>query len=143
MGTQIALIKHNKPLQPGMFIYRASDKVIATPQQVLQEIVSITEINYRDIMGQSRKLDIVKARFLACYFLYDWCGLTFKKIAQFLRYDNHTSIMHARTYIIEQCEINNKHVKASVFRIEERLQQKYVKVQREDEHISKIQLKQL
>lgn len=107
-----------------------SDKVVPEPIDVLAIVSMTTNINSELIKGDSRLDSIVQPRFLAAYFMYEWCGFTNKQVATYLGYDDHSSIVHARQTVVDMLSINDRYFKTHADKIERVLKNLYKKYER-------------
>jgi chromosomal replication initiation ATPase DnaA len=76
-------------------------------KQTIIEIVSeLTEVSVKDIIGNSRKANIVKARHLSMH-AYRWhSDLSLQKIAALHGKDNHATVIWADTQISGYCKVD-------------------------------------
>jgi len=68
-----------------------------TPENILEKICKILDVNISDIKSNSRKREIVRARQKAVYILRNNCHLSYMQIAKTLGNKDHSSIMYAET----------------------------------------------
>lgn len=78
-----------------------------TPAQIIETISRITDVSISDILGRSRKKEIVKARQLCAYFIWKYLGrkrefgfeftkegLVYREIGEIIGYEKHATVFH-------------------------------------------------
>ena len=66
------------------------------PEEMLfRRVGKYLNISGDRIRSRNRNKALVFARHLFCYFAYIYTDMTQEKIAEFLGYDNHTTVLHA------------------------------------------------
>jgi len=78
-------------------------------KQTIIEIVSqLTEVSVKDIIGNSRKANIVKARHLSMH-AYRWhSDLSLQKIAALHGKENHATVICADTQVSGYCKVDKE-----------------------------------
>jgi chromosomal replication initiation ATPase DnaA len=128
---QLPLIKQQQYLMPAMSIYRAGNR-LATPYDILQVVSLVTRASVSDIKGDSRKEEIVLPRFYACYFLYQYCNVSKSAIKRYLKYDNHTSVMHAIKEVNNWIHIRDSRMLPTIENINNILSKTYSVIERKN-----------
>ncbi len=76
------------------------------PIQLISLVAKQFEFKNKDIVGKSRKAELVEARHVAIYLLRDELGLQLTKIGELMGGRDHTTIMHADEKIRQEFETN-------------------------------------
>jgi chromosomal replication initiation ATPase DnaA len=77
--------------------------LLTTPQ--LQSIIcSVCEVDWQQIISESRKAPIIIARHLYCYYAFTMQRKTLWQIAMILQRTDHSTIIHARDKVIRMIE---------------------------------------
>lgn len=79
-----------------------------TTKQIIEAIGRFYNIEIKDLIGQSRKKDLVRPRQIAMYLLRDEINLSFPTIGQELGGRDHTTAIHACNKIMAELEINER-----------------------------------
>ena len=115
--TTLPLIKRRCNPIAYFRVKRYGKKTIPTLEEVLLIVCAVTNQSADLIKGDNRHKDIVQPRFLAIHFMYEWCKSTNKSITRFLKYDNHTSIIHARQTVADLLSVNDAYMKYNAEKI--------------------------
>lgn len=91
-----------------------------TPKQVVAAVAQFYDISLEDIIGTSRKKELVEPRQMAMYVLREELHSSFPAIGQELGGRDHTTAMHACTKIAHQIETDEK-TKQDLVLIKQRL----------------------
>lgn len=78
------------------------------PIQVISMVAKQFELKNKDIVGKSRKAELVLPRHIAIYLLRDDLKLQLTKIGELMGGRDHTTIMHAADKIKHEVEVNNE-----------------------------------
>ena len=92
---------------------------------ILYAVSTVTGISYEDITSAKRSREIVIARHMAIWFLYQK-GLTFQKIGKLIGNRDHSTIVCARDRIKNYLEIKDTLVVATYNAITEFLKKKEI-----------------
>lgn len=65
------------------------------PLKVISTVAKYFDYRNKDLLGASRKADLVEARHIAMYLLRDSLGLQFAKVGELMGGRDHTTVMHA------------------------------------------------
>lgn len=65
------------------------------PQEVISLIAKEFDLKNKEIVGSSRKAELVRARHLAMYILRKEMGLTLHQVAELMGRSDHTTVLHA------------------------------------------------
>lgn len=79
-----------------------------TPKQVLATVATFYDITLDDLVGQSRKKELVFPRQIVMYLLREEAQFSFPSIGHELGGRDHTTAMHACTKIGKEVEMNEK-----------------------------------
>ena len=99
---------HNMNLQPTFKIYRSKVKPIlllsnsAVEKRIINVIETITDLKFVNFMNESRKRELVFARHLYAYLMYNFTSLSLNHIGRKVkpkRIDAHDNIIHSRSVI--------------------------------------------
>lgn len=78
--------------------------------EVFNNVVSVSGINSRLLLGQNRKAEIVVWRHIGMYIMYRLNSFTLSEIGKYWGNRNHTSILHAKQSIQGYIDINDSFV---------------------------------
>ena len=78
--------------------------------EVFNNVVSVSGINSRLLLGQNRKAEIVVWRHIGMYIMYRLGSFTFSEIGRYWGNRNHSSILHAKESIQGYIDINDSFV---------------------------------
>jgi chromosomal replication initiator protein len=81
---------------------------LSTPQKILEAVANFYNINVADLIGQSRKKELVGPRQVAMYLLRTKVNASFPAIGHELGSRDHTTAMHACTKITAALLTDNK-----------------------------------
>lgn len=76
------------------------------PIQLISLVAKHFDFKNKDLLGKSRKADLVLARHIAIFLLRDDLGLQLTKVGELMGGRDHTTIMHAADKIKEEAETN-------------------------------------
>lgn len=76
------------------------------PIQLISLVAKYFDFKNKDIVGKSRKAELVEARHVAIFLLRDELGLQLTKIGELMGGRDHTTIMHAEEKIRQEIETN-------------------------------------
>ena len=65
------------------------------PQEIISLIAKQFEFKNKDILGSSRKAELVRARHVAMYILRSEMGMTLQEVARIMGRSDHTTVLHA------------------------------------------------
>ena len=85
-----------------------NEKVNATPKQVLNEVCKFYKLTKGDILGNSRKKNVVWPRQVVMYFLRNKLNLALILIGDFLSGKDHTTIMYGVSRVEEQIKSDSQ-----------------------------------
>lgn len=91
------------------------------PIKIISTVAKYFDYKNKELLGSSRKADLVEARHIAMYLLRDTLGLQFAKVGEIMGGRDHTTVMHAvekmESEIKEKTELRRKvmAVKQSLF----------------------------
>ncbi len=91
-----------------------------TPKQLIQTVATFFDLSIEDLVGASRKKELVEPRQIAMYLLREELRSSFPAIGNELGGRDHTTAMHACTKITKQIEKDEK-TKQDVSLIKQRL----------------------
>jgi len=86
-------------------ILNKSSKYIS-PKEVIKKIVSFYDLSESDVLGRSRKKELVKPRQIVMYFLREELQYSYTSIAEKLGNRDHTTVIHACKKISSEIEKN-------------------------------------
>ncbi|EKD80321.1 MAG: hypothetical protein ACD_40C00139G0004 [uncultured bacterium] len=90
------------------------------PQEVISLIAKMFDYKNKDLLGTSRKADLVRARHIAIFVLRKEMDMTLEKVAEMMGNRDHTTIMHAVDKIDKEFAINQL-VREQVMRVKSAL----------------------
>ncbi len=79
-----------------------------TPQSVISAVTSYYRISKADLVGKSKKKEIVTPRQICCYLMCELLSLPLIAIGKELGGRDHTTILYSRDKIDEMCHVNDK-----------------------------------
>lgn len=79
-----------------------------TPKQLINIVASYYDVSFEDLIGISRKSELVLPRQITMYLLREDLKISYPHIGQELGGRDHTTAMHACTKIIREIEANEK-----------------------------------
>ncbi|MDE7181670.1 MAG: chromosomal replication initiator protein DnaA [Clostridia bacterium] len=79
-----------------------------TSESVISAVTSFYRINKEDIVGKSKKKEIVIPRQICCYLMCELLSLPLISIGKELGGRDHTTILYSRDKIDEMCRVNDK-----------------------------------
>ncbi len=79
-----------------------------TPESVITAVTNYYRINKNDLLGKSKKKEVVIPRQICCYLLCDILFLPLKTIGEVLGGRDHTTILYSRNKVEELCRVNEK-----------------------------------
>lgn len=77
------------------------------PIQLISAVAKHFDFKNKDIVGKSRRADLVLARHIAIYLLRGELGLQLTKVGELMGGRDHTTIMHAEDKIKQEIDVNN------------------------------------
>lgn len=97
----------------------ATDKKLR-PQEVISLIAKQFEFKNKDIVGSSRKAELVRARHIAMYILREEMGLTLQQVARLMGRSDHTTVLHAVDKVSREFMINQE-LREQVMKVKQEL----------------------
>ena len=79
-----------------------------TPENVLTAVAGYYRISKQDILGKSKKKELVIPRQICCYLMCELLSLTLISIGKVLGGRDHTTILYSRDKVDEMCRVNDK-----------------------------------
>lgn len=79
-----------------------------TAESVLAAVTAYYRLSKADIVGKSKKKEIVIPRQICCYLMYDLLSLPLSAIGKQLGGRDHTTILYSRDKVEEMCRVNDK-----------------------------------
>lgn len=104
---------HEKPISvalAGMALNEAvsdNGKEEITPDNIISAVTSFYRISKDDLLGKSKKREIVIPRQVCCYLMLELLTLPLSSVGKILGRD-HTTMMYSRDKVEEMCRINDK-----------------------------------
>ena len=89
-------------------IRQEKEKKRLRPIQLISLVAKYFDFKNKDIVGQSRKAELVEARHIAIFLLRDELGLQLTKIGEMMGGRDHTTVMHAEEKIRREFEIDQQ-----------------------------------
>ena len=80
-----------------------------TVEEIIRKVSSLTNIKESDIVGQTRRAEIVEARQISIYLCRDMLGSSLASIGMHFSGRDHTTVLHA-CRVIEEKRKNNKRI---------------------------------
>ncbi len=90
------------------------------PQEVISLIAKQFEFKNKDLVGASRKAELVRARHVAMYILRVEMGLTLQQVASLMGRSDHTTVLHAVDKVEKEFMINLE-TREQVMRVKQQL----------------------
>lgn len=106
----ISLELAQKALQQSV-VSEGEEKEDVTQESILSAVCSYYKIRKDDLLGKSRKAELVKARQFAAYLIHDLLALPLVTIGNILGGRDHTTIMYARDKVEENVKLNERWAK--------------------------------
>ena len=86
-----------------------------TPKEIIESVAKFYDISYKDIIGSSRKKELVWPRQIAIYLIREELNTSYPTIGQELGGRDHTTAMHAFSKIEKEIkERENERVKQEI-----------------------------
>lgn len=85
-----------------------SDKEEITPLSVINAVTGYYKISRQDLIGKSKKKEIVIPRQICCYLMCELLSLPLISIGNELGGRDHTTILYSRDKVDEMCRVNDK-----------------------------------
>lgn len=79
-----------------------------TPESVLNAVCAYYRISKNDLVGKSKKKEIVIPRQICCYLMCELLSLPLISIGKVLGGRDHTTILYSRDKVDEMCRVNDK-----------------------------------
>ena len=79
-----------------------------TPENVLTAVAGYYRISKQDILGKSKKKELVIPRQICCYLMCELLSLRLISIGKVLGGRDHTTILYSRDKVDEMCRVNDK-----------------------------------
>jgi chromosomal replication initiator protein len=79
-----------------------------TPDSILSAIASFYHIAKTDIIGKSKKKEVVIPRQVCCYLMCELLSIPLMSIGKVLGGRDHTTILYSRDKVDEMCRVNDK-----------------------------------
>jgi chromosomal replication initiator protein len=79
-----------------------------TPDSILSAIASFYHISKNDIIGKSKKKEVVIPRQVCCYLMCELLSIPLMSIGKVLGGRDHTTILYSRDKVDEMCRVNDK-----------------------------------
>jgi len=90
------------------------------PIKIISTVAKYFDFKNKELLGSSRKADLVVARHIAMYLLRDSLGLQLTKVGEIMGGRDHTTVMHA----VEKMEaevLNNSDIRRKVMAVKQAL----------------------
>lgn len=88
---------------------------------IIKLVCDTTGEPYDKILKRGRKTEVVVTRQLICFYAKQYCGLSHKRIANGLGYDDHTTSIHSIQNIKDLIESGDSYVTSLVSKINQQL----------------------
>ena len=85
-----------------------SGKEEITPLSVINAVTGYYKISRQDLIGKSKKKEIVIPRQICCYLMCELLSLPLISIGNELGGRDHTTILYSRDKVDEMCRVNDK-----------------------------------
>ncbi len=85
-----------------------SGKEEITPQSIITALTGYYRITKNDLLGKSKKKEIVIPRQICCYLMCELLSLPLVSIGKELGGRDHTTILYSRDKVDEMCRVNDK-----------------------------------
>lgn len=79
-----------------------------TPESIISAVTSFYRLNKNDVVGKSKKKEIVIPRQICCYLMCELLSLPLISIGKELGGRDHTTILYSRDKVEEMCRVNDK-----------------------------------
>lgn len=79
-----------------------------TPESVISAVMGYYRISRNDLVGKSKKKEIVIPRQICCYLMCELLSLPLISIGKVLGGRDHTTILYSRDKVDEMCRVNDK-----------------------------------
>lgn len=89
-------------------ITQQSKKGVVTAKQIIREVSEFYDVNIDDILGSSRKKELVNPRQLIMYLIREETSSSFPNIGAEVGGRDHTTVMHACKKIAQDLNVNDK-----------------------------------
>jgi chromosomal replication initiator protein len=76
------------------------------PQELISLVAKTYEYKNKELLGNSRKANLVQARHVAMFLLREEMGLTLQNVAELMGGRDHTTVMHAVEKVKKEFEVN-------------------------------------
>ena len=90
------------------------------PQEVISLVAKHFDLKNKQVVGKSRKSELVKARHITMYLLREEMGMTLQRIAKLIGDRDHTTVMHAVEKIEEEM-IDNRLLRSDVMEMKQKI----------------------
>jgi len=90
------------------------------PQQLISLIAKQFDYKNKDVLGKSRKADLVRARHITMYLLREEMGLTLQRVAQLMGGRDHTTVMHAVEKMEKEFGVNQE-IREQIMRVKQEI----------------------
>jgi chromosomal replication initiator protein len=91
------------------------------PNEIIKAVADFYEISITDLIGRSRKQEIVEPRQISCYLLRNMLSLSYPYIGEKLGKRDHTTAIHAFEKISKQI-INDQNLNQKIISIKDRIE---------------------
>ncbi len=79
-----------------------------TPESILSAVTSFYHVSRTDLVGKSKKKDVVIPRQICCYLMCELLTLPLISIGKVLGGRDHTTVLYSRDKVEEMCAVNDK-----------------------------------
>lgn len=90
------------------------------PQEVISLVAKHYDLKNKQVVGKSRKSELVKARHVTMYLLREEMGLTLERIAKLIGDRDHTTVMHAVDKIENEL-VDNRLLRSEVMEMKQEI----------------------
>lgn len=90
------------------------------PQQLISLIAKQFDYKNKELVGKSRKAELVRARHITMYLLREEMGLTLQRVAQLMGGRDHTTVMHAVEKMEKEIGLNQD-MREQVMRVKQEI----------------------
>lgn len=90
------------------------------PQEVISLVSKHFDLKNKQVVGKSRKSELVKARHITMYLLREEMGMTLQRIAKLIGDRDHTTVMHAVEKIEDEM-IDNRLLRSDVMEMKQKI----------------------
>ncbi len=80
----------------------------ATPESVIQSVMTYYKLSRADLLGKSRKREVVIPRQICCYLMCDVLNLPLVTIGKIMGGKDHTTVLYARDKVAEIIRLDDK-----------------------------------